>query len=214
MARFLLGIIAGVLLVPFAVYVLFLFGRVPVAVADPPLPRERLMTSVPLHARIQREMIGAAPIPANETNLIAGAGIYTERCSVCHGLHNKPSAIGADMYPVAPQLLEKHGKNNIVGVTDDPIGETYWKVYNGIRLTGMPSFKDQLSETEMWQVSLLLSYADKPLPPNALLILNNALTPPTGKHTQPPPPEQPQIKSLHVPYSTDESSEQESTEQQ
>jgi hypothetical protein len=46
-------------------------------------------------------------------------------------------------------------------VTDDERGETYWKVANGIRLTGMPSFKNSLSETEMWQVSVLLANADK-----------------------------------------------------
>jgi mono/diheme cytochrome c family protein len=56
-------------------------------------------------------------------------------------------------------------------VSDDPPGETYWKVANGIRLTGMPAFKDVLTETEMWQVSLLLANADKPLPPAALDIL-------------------------------------------
>jgi mono/diheme cytochrome c family protein len=60
----------------------------------------------------------------------------------------------------------------MMGVTDDPPGETYWKVANGIRLTGMPAFKDALTETEMWQVSLLLANADKPLPPAALDILD------------------------------------------
>jgi mono/diheme cytochrome c family protein len=47
------------------------------------------------------------------------------------------------------------------GVTDDPAGETYWKVVNGIRLTGMPAYTGSLSETEMWQVSVLLANADK-----------------------------------------------------
>ena len=42
---------------------------------------------------------------------------------------------------------------------------------SGIRLTGMPSYKDVLTETEMWQVTLLLANADKPLPPTALDIL-------------------------------------------
>ena len=204
MVRFVFGVIAGVLLVPFAAYVWFTFGKLPVAVADPPLPRERLITSIPLHDRIQREMISAAPIQPDETNLVSGARIYTERCSVCHGLHGKPSAIGADMYPVAPLLLEKHGKSNVVGVSDDPAGETYWKVYNGIRLTGMPSFKDQLSETEMWQVTQFLAYADKPMPPAALQILHNAPAPPTGKHTQPAPPEQPPIVSTHAPETPEE----------
>jgi thiosulfate dehydrogenase len=47
------------------------------------------------------------------------------------------------------------------GVTDDEPGESYWKVANGIRLTGMPGFRPALSETQMWQVSLLVANADK-----------------------------------------------------
>jgi thiosulfate dehydrogenase len=46
-------------------------------------------------------------------------------------------------------------------VTDDPPGETYWKVAGGIRMTGMPGFDKSLSTTQMWQVSLLLANADK-----------------------------------------------------
>jgi mono/diheme cytochrome c family protein len=44
-------------------------------------------------------------------------------------------------------------------------------VANGIRLTGMPAYAGQLSEAEMWNVSLLLANADKPLPPQAVEIL-------------------------------------------
>jgi hypothetical protein len=35
----------------------------------------------------------------------------------------------------------------------------------------MPSYKQVLTETQMWQVSQLLANADKPLPPAALEIL-------------------------------------------
>jgi mono/diheme cytochrome c family protein len=56
------------------------------------------------------------------------------------------------------------------GVTDDPAGETYWKIANGIRLTGMPGFKDSLSETQMWQMAVLLANADK-LPPSVTAVL-------------------------------------------
>ena len=59
----------------------------------------------------------------------------------------------------------------MVGVSDDPPGETYWKVANGIRLTGMPSYKQVLTDIQMWQVGLLLANADKPLPPAAVEIL-------------------------------------------
>jgi thiosulfate dehydrogenase len=46
-------------------------------------------------------------------------------------------------------------------VTDDEPAETYWKVANGIRLTGMPGFGSTLKDDQLWQVSLLLANADK-----------------------------------------------------
>ncbi len=99
------------------------------------------------------------PIQADQTNLAAGASIYREHCAVCHGLPGqKQTFIAAGEYPHPPKLME--GK----GVTDDEPAETYWKVANGIRLTGMPGFQKTLSETQMWQVSLLTADADK-LPP-------------------------------------------------
>ncbi|MDQ2842367.1 MAG: hypothetical protein M3Y72_15250 [Acidobacteriota bacterium] len=46
-------------------------------------------------------------------------------------------------------------------MTDDPVGETYWKIANGIRLTGMPGYTGALTDKEMWQISLMLANADK-----------------------------------------------------
>jgi hypothetical protein len=59
-------------------------------------------------------------------------------------------------------------------VTDDPAGETYWKVSNGIRMTGMPSFHQSLSDTQMWQVSLMLADFDK-LPADVVAVLNQPM---------------------------------------
>jgi mono/diheme cytochrome c family protein len=181
MIRFVLGIVLGAILVPVAVLAWLHFGHVPVAVADPPLPHERKLAGVALNARIQRELAGTIPIPANENNLAAGAEIYRDHCAACHGFHGKPSTFGAHMFPDAPPLWEKHHHNDVVGVSDDPPAETYWKVANGIRLTGMPAYNQVLTDTQMWQVSLLLANADKPLPPAALEILR-------GEQTTPPLP--------------------------
>ncbi len=52
-------------------------------------------------------------------------------------------------------------------MSDGPVGESYWKVKNGIRLSGMPSYQKVLNDTEMWEVSNLVSVADKPLPQGA-----------------------------------------------
>jgi mono/diheme cytochrome c family protein len=171
MGRVLLGIILGILLVPVAVMAWFHFGNPPVAVADTPFPMERQITRIPLNARMDREMVTTPPIQADETAFVAGAEIYREQCSACHGFHGKPSSFGAQMFPKAPQLWEKHKNSAVVGVSDDPPGETYWKVANGIRLTGMPAYKGVLGETEMWQVSLLLANANKVLPAETVDIL-------------------------------------------
>ena len=172
MGRILLGIILGVVLVPLAVLAWLDYGHPPVAVADHPFPEEQLLTGSLLNNRIDKEIIKTAPIQVTEANLVAGAQIYRDECAACHGFNGKPSSFGPHMYPDAPPLWEKHHHNDVVGASDDPPGETYWKVENGIRLTGMPAYKDVLPTTQMWQVSLLLANADKPLPPVALDILH------------------------------------------
>lgn len=172
MIRFVLGVIVGLILAPLAVLAWFYWGHPPVAVTDPPLPMERQLTHVALDARIDGEAPGNPPIQADETNLTAGAEVYRDQCATCHGFYGKPSSFAQEMYPDAPALWQKHTNSDVVGVSDDPPGVTYWKVANGIRLTGMPAFKKTLTDTEMWQVSLLLANADKPLPPAAVAIVH------------------------------------------
>lgn len=164
MRQFLLGLLLGVLIVPLGVLAYFRLGSPPVTPADPLLPFEKQIVGVPLHARIQREMPRAVPVPADEAAYLAGAGLYREHCAACHGLPERPVAFARTMFPRAPQLFKRHGDH--VGVSDDEPGQTYWIAKNGIRLTGMPGFKDLLSETQLWQVTLLLAHADK-LPPSA-----------------------------------------------
>jgi len=158
--------ILGLIVLPLAVYVYFALGSPPVAVADRPFPFEDRVVRVPLQARIHREMPDSAPIQPTDENLNTGAQIYQDKCEICHGIAGESSEIGGRMFPRAPELFAKHGKG-AVGVSDDPVGETYWKVKNGIRLTGMPSYEKALTDTQIWQVSLLLSRADKPLPAEA-----------------------------------------------
>ena len=186
MGRFVLGLLLGIILVPLVVLLYFKFGRVPVAVNDPPFPQERLITGVPLNARIDREMAKNPPVQADEDTFVSGAHTYSEKCAVCHGFHGKPSVFGLHMFPTAPPMWEKHSHGNVVGVSDDPPGETYWKVANGIRLTGMPAYKEVLTETEMWQVSVLLANADKPLPPAAVAILSGETSPAAPVLNEPP----------------------------
>jgi mono/diheme cytochrome c family protein len=126
---------------------------------------EKKLAKMALHAKLQREMPKTIPIEANEANYLAGAREYLTNCAVCHGGPGKAkTAIARGEFPIPPELF--HGK----GVTDDPPGETFWKVANGIRLTGMPSFNQSMSETQMWQISLMLANADK-LPSSVTAVL-------------------------------------------
>jgi thiosulfate dehydrogenase len=169
MLKFILGVIVGVLLVPVFIYFYFRFGYAPVATNAPPIPFERRLAHLGLDARIEKDAPKTPPIQPTDADLQNGAHLYRDHCAMCHGGWGTPkTATARGMYPNPPQLLK--GK----GVTDDPAGETYWKVSNGIRLTGMPAYKDSLSDKEMWQVSLMLAGADK-LPQDVLQILQQPL---------------------------------------
>jgi hypothetical protein len=55
---------------------------------------------------------------------------------------------------------------------------THWKIAHGIRLSGMPGFGQTLSDTEQWQVTMLLAHADNlPAAANAALSRSAANTP-------------------------------------
>jgi mono/diheme cytochrome c family protein len=163
--KFFAGLILGLLIVPFGGYLYFTGGSAPVATTDSDMPFEKFFARKAQNARINKEMPKSVPIQPTEANLLAGAELYKQHCGVCHGLPLTPkTAIATGMYPKPPLLLE--GK----GVTDDEPGESYWKIFNGFRLTGMPGFSKSLNETQMWQIALLVANADK-LPPSAKAVL-------------------------------------------
>ena len=166
--RFLLGFLTAIVVLVVGAAAYLRLGFAPVATASAPLPFERLVTRMALHARIDKEAPTTSPIQPTDAAYAAGARTYRTHCAVCHGLPGEePTAIAKGEFPKPPALFK--GK----GVTDDSAGETYWKVANGIRLTGMPGFTGSLTTEQMWQVSLLLANADK-LPPD----VNDALMEP------------------------------------
>lgn len=164
MKSFILGVIIGVALLGGGVYYYFVSGTAPAAVKDPPMMMERKLANRSLDAHIQAAQVPAPPIQPSEDNYVAAAKNYKDQCAGCHGLPDQPPKIADNMYPKATLLFK--GK----GVTDDPPQESYWKIKNGIRLTGMPTFNNILDDTQMWQLALLVANADK-LPDSAKKIL-------------------------------------------
>jgi thiosulfate dehydrogenase len=149
------GFILGVLVLAAGTYYYFASGMAPVATADPMMPFEKKMANMALDAHIEKQHLGESPVPANEPNLLAGADVYRKECAMCHGLPEHPVDYVNMMFPKPTQLFKDKG------VTDDPASESYWKAANGIRLSGMPSFKDKLTNTQLWQVSQLVAHANE-----------------------------------------------------
>jgi thiosulfate dehydrogenase len=169
MKQFILGFIAALVLLAVGGLAFVGLGLAPVATASAPLPFEKLITGIALNARVNKEAPKSAPIQPSDEVYTAGAGVYRSNCAVCHGLPGQDeTAIAKGEFPKPPQLFK--GK----GVSDDPPGETYWKVANGIRLTGMPGFNGSLTTDQLWQVTLLLANSDK-LPASVGTILAQPL---------------------------------------
>ena len=166
MKKFILGLIVGLLLPAIGGYFYIKMGMMPVATASAPLPMEEKIAKMALRARMAKDPVQQSPVPADEANMTQGAHVYVENCAFCHGFAGEKASFAAKgMFPLPPQLLSGDDM-----VTDDPPGETYWKVENGIRLTGMPGFKEMLTPTQIWQVSQLLAHANKlPDPTKAAL---------------------------------------------
>lgn len=171
MRTFLLGVVVTLVALFLGIYVYFAFGFVPAATAAQAMPFEKTLARMGLNSHIKKEMPKSVPanIQMNDATYQEAANIYKDQCAFCHGLPNQPQPPAAKgEYPKPPQLWRGHG------VTDDEPGETYWKIANGIRLTGMPAYKPSVPEQQLWEVTMLLKNADK-LPPSAQQILGGGL---------------------------------------
>jgi mono/diheme cytochrome c family protein len=182
--KFILGLIIGLLLPVICGYLYIKLGMMPVATSSATLPMEEWIARNSLRARIHREAPKDSPVPADEPNLTQGARAYVANCSFCHGLPGQPATNAAKgMFPLPPQLFNKDEM-----VADDPVGATYWKIANGIRLTGMPAFGETLGSTQVWQISQLLKNADKLPEQTTAALTKSAPTPTPAASPSPTPP--------------------------
>jgi thiosulfate dehydrogenase len=155
MRNFILGIIAAFLLLGLGGLAIAGLGLIPTnADANPPALEQHVAMSALDTAMNRRAPHLSNPLPASDDNLIGGMKIYTMNCAVCHGtLDNQRSPLEHSFYPPVPQL--------ILDPVDDPQWHTYYVVQNGIRYTGMPSWRHTLSEQDMWKVTAFVSQIEK-----------------------------------------------------
>jgi len=159
MKGFVLGILA-VLLALGVGLALALMGFVGMRADKPPSKIESLVARHAMDASVARSAPKTAnPVGADEANLAAGARLYREHCTLCHGDPAHPKAVLADsLNPPAPQFMQD--------MADMPENQNFYILQYGIRWTAMPGWKSVLSEQQTWQLVGFLSHMHD-LPPAA-----------------------------------------------
>ena len=169
MSKFFIGILIGILLVPTGFYLYLRSGDAPVATWAKPMPFERFLVKTAMHATIDHEETPIQLGNVSDGSLVAGAHIYQQDCAFCHGLPSQaPTGPAKGMFPRPPQFFRPNAKK-----IDDPASEVYWKVENGIRLTGMPAFRASLSGTQISELTGFLEDATT-LPSAAMAVLKTS----------------------------------------
>lgn len=160
-----LGFLLALAVAAIAGYVFIHNGWMPANADAEPGKFETWAAETSLNATLGREAPSIAnPVPLTEENLRHGIQLFAENCSVCHGTAKGDD----DASPIAKGLYQKPPQFGSEGVEDDTEGLSFWKVKHGIRLTGMPSFRNTLSDQQIWTIALFLKHMDK-LPPAARL---------------------------------------------
>ena len=87
------------------------------------------------------------PLPETDEVASQGQAVFLESCALCHGADGRgQSSLGRNMYPPAADLHSTH-------VQHWSDGELFWIIQNGVRLTGMPSWKSSVSEDDTWKLA-------------------------------------------------------------
>jgi mono/diheme cytochrome c family protein len=157
-----LGFVLGVIAVVGAAYAWLHYGKPPESFRQAALPLEKKLGQVASHRPLEHEK-KVPPFGISEDVFEGGAKVYHKRCVSCHGAPGRDAPSARRQDP-APSQLWKHSRDGVTGVSDQDPGEIYSKIANGIRSSGMPPFKGTLSDTEIWQVSLLLKNANQEIP--------------------------------------------------
>jgi thiosulfate dehydrogenase len=158
MRNFLIGVLAGVVVVVLAGFSYVRLGFLDTRADIPVNGLEQRIAMPSLDASVDRHAPEVKnPVDAIDVNLMAGMRIYQANCASCHGDVNHPAAPLADaLYPRSPQFVQDSA--------DMPENQNFYIIQHGIRLSGMPAWKQSLTDQEIWQVTTFLSHMQK-LPP-------------------------------------------------
>jgi mono/diheme cytochrome c family protein len=98
------------------------------------------------------------PLPETDEVVSQGQEVFLGSCAQCHGADARGDTnIGRNMYPPAMDLSSAH-------VQHWSDAELFWIIQNGVRLTGMPSWKSSISENDTWKLARFIHNLSRPAP--------------------------------------------------
>ena len=87
------------------------------------------------------------PLPETDEVLSQGQEVFLGSCAQCHGADARGDTnIGRNMAPPAMDLSSPH-------VQHWSDAELFWIIQNGVRLTGMPSWRSSISGDDTWKLA-------------------------------------------------------------
>lgn len=164
---FILGVIATIVVAVVIAYLVGITGHISMRADILPSSFESSMAMRMMDANVERHAPKIAnPVQPTDENLVAGASTYLKRCAECHGEPNQPeSRLAKTLYPPPPQFM--------TDAPDMEENENYYIIVHGVRWTGMPGWKNVLTDQQIWQVVAFLSHMEK-LPPAAQSVFQSS----------------------------------------
>lgn len=102
---FVIGFLAGIILLLAALYTYARLGYVDFHANQPVSSIEKDQAMAFVHASTGRNAPETKnPLPSNEADLTAGMELFQSHCAVCHGDINHGSPLAESLYPRAPQF--------------------------------------------------------------------------------------------------------------
>jgi mono/diheme cytochrome c family protein len=90
------------------------------------------------------------PLPETDEVVSQGQEVFLGSCAQCHGADaHGDTNVGRNMAPPAMDLSSAH-------VQHWSDAELFWIIQNGVRLTGMPSWKSSISDNDTWKLALFI----------------------------------------------------------
>ena len=155
MRNFIRGVVVGAIILTTALYADVHYGFINLRADQKPSDLEQNLLGSALDKSTGRHAPQRKnPLQPTQENLLAGARLYRDKCSDCHGSPVNPNSdYGLSFNPRVPQFMHR--------APDMPDHENFYIIKHGVRWTAMPAWGQIMTDSEIWQVVTLLNHFEK-----------------------------------------------------